>query len=486
MNVTWKIDKLVRALLAVLTLALSSAAPVVALAASVPASGVPINEHGAQEGCVEPRVEEGAPLDVVIKAKLLGALCRQNSVLAVALAFIAGLLTSLSPCVYPLIPITISIFGARQASTKLAAFSLSAFYVLGMSVLYTGLGVLFASLGLVSGSLMAVPWVVMGIGLLCLAMAASMFGAFEISLPAELQGRLSTVGGAGYRGAFLMGLAAGVIAAPCTGPVLAVILSLIGKSGQPTMGITLMASYSLGMGLLFLVLGTFSSALSRIPRSGRWMESVKAVLGLAMIAVAFYLVKPHLGVLQSMAEILGGLPGAAIWAVVLMAAGMAAGALHLSFKDEGKVPKVRKALGLTLASLGLFTLVGWAESGPAAPTGSASMAWVDNHDTALKQAREAGKPVIIDFGAEWCAACKELEKFTFTDPQVAEESRRFINAKIDSTELTDEMTALWKRYGITGLPAVIFIDSRGKVLVDPRVDGFLPPRDFLREMRKVR
>ena len=183
-------NKLVRVLGAGLVIMLASAAPAAALAA-------------VGTDCVESAVHDGAAADVALKAKFLLALCRENSLVAAGLAFVAGLLTSLSPCVYPLIPITISIFGARAATTKLKAFTLSALYVLGMSVLYTGLGVTFASLGMVSGSLMAVPWVVMGIGAICVAMAASMFGAFEVTLPSALQTRLSMVGGHGYKGCLL-------------------------------------------------------------------------------------------------------------------------------------------------------------------------------------------------------------------------------------------------------------------------------------------
>jgi thiol:disulfide interchange protein DsbD len=474
-----------RVLLASGVLLLSTAAPGVLLAADLSLLGATVSSAAATE-CKETPATEGTAADLAIKARLLLALCRDNQVTAGALAFVAGLLTSLSPCVYPLIPITISIFGARQATSRVRAFALSASYVAGMSTLYTALGVTFASLGLLSGGLMAIPAVVIGIGLLCLAMAASMFGAFEIALPVGVQTRLSQVGGAGMRGAFLMGLAAGVIAAPCTGPVLAVILSLISKSGEPGKGAMLMGFYSLGMGMLFLVLGTFSSFLASIPKSGRWMETVKSVLGLSMLGAAAYLVKPHFKGLGELTSSLATLPNVALLALVLLAISIPVGALHLSFKDEGVVPRARKGFGLVMSTAAVLMLLGWMDAAPPTPVTSETITWLREHDTALAQARAQGKPLMIDFGADWCAACKELEHVTYKDPAFVKEAQRFVTVLVDATEETETIKSLFMKYGITGLPVVVFYGSDGKVLTDPRVEGFVAANDFVKEMQRVK
>src|SRR5512139_3785290 len=213
----------------------------------------------------------------------LGALLAQGSVLAFAVAFVGGIATSLTPCVYPLIPITVSIFGARKAGSRREAMTLSGLYVLGIAVMYSALGVGAALTGKAFGSVMQNPWVIGFVALVLAAMAASMFGAFELRLPSSWQARLNTVGGAGRAGAFAMGLVSGIVAAPCTGPVLAAALTFVATKGSIAFGFAIMFTYALGLGLLFFLIGTFSLSL---PKSGPWMDGVKSVFGVALLAAA--------------------------------------------------------------------------------------------------------------------------------------------------------------------------------------------------------
>src|SRR5437660_1544519 len=209
-------------------------------------------------------------------------------------ALTAGLLTALTPCVYPMIPITISIFGARNTSRP-RALVLATIYVAGIAVTFGTLGTTFALLGRAFGTFLANPWVVVPLALLFVAMAVSMFGAFELSLPQGLQQRLNRVGGRGLGGAFLMGLVGGIIAAPCTGPPLAGILAYVATTRDAVRGFGLMATYAGGIGIPFWAIAGFSMSL---PRSGRWMESVKSVLGIALLVAALYYLKnvvPALG-----------------------------------------------------------------------------------------------------------------------------------------------------------------------------------------------
>ncbi|MBA2661761.1 MAG: thioredoxin family protein [Bradymonadaceae bacterium] len=204
------------------------------------------------------------------------------------LVFFAGVLSSLTPCVYPLIPITISIFGARQAGSKREGFLLSLTYVFGIAITYAAMGVVAASVGAVFGGAMQNPWLLAAIAALFFGLGLSSLGVFDFRLPGALQTKLSQKGGVGYGGAFVMGLVAGIIAAPCVGPIVAGILLYVAGQQDLFLGWALLMVFALGMGMLFLVLGTFSSLLNRLPRAGGWMEGVKAFFGVVFIAMSLY------------------------------------------------------------------------------------------------------------------------------------------------------------------------------------------------------
>jgi thiol:disulfide interchange protein DsbD len=227
--------------------------------------------------------------------RVAGAL-HQGSVLAYLLVFVGGVLTSLTPCVYPLIPITLSIFGARGESvTRRRAVSLATAYVGGIAAMYTSLGVVSALAGRGFGTQNSSAWFMVPVACVFLAMAASMFGAFELNLPQSVNARLAQLGGAGFGGAFLMGLVAGIIAAPCTGPVLAAVLAYVATQHSVLFGGSLLFVYAMGMGVLFFVLAASAASL---PRSGGWMEGVKSVFGVVMIVAAAYFLRNVLSPLR--------------------------------------------------------------------------------------------------------------------------------------------------------------------------------------------
>ncbi len=405
----------------------------------------------------------------------LGRLLAQGSVLAFAIAFAGGVLTSLTPCVYPLIPITVSIFGAKRSAHRSQAMTLSGLYVLGIAVMYSALGVVAALTGKAFGSAMRSPWVVGGVALVFAATALSMFGAFELRLPASLQNRLARVGGAGHAGSFAMGLVAGIVAAPCTGPVLAAALTYVATRGSVAFGLGIMFVYALGMGLLFFVIGAFSVSL---PKSGPWMETVRGVFGVALLAAAGVFLKDAIPAVK---PLFLASRAAALVAASAVAAGILIGAVQASFSGPW-LDKLGKALGLVLTVGGIVYAVGAAgarERALAAP-----FPWFHDERQALALAKSEGRPVIIDFWADWCAACKELDQTTWSNPGVRKEAGRFVALKIDATTETPAATAAFEKYQVVGMPTVILIDSSGREM-PARITGAISGEEMAKWLGAV-
>ena len=402
-----------------------------------------------------------------------------------AVLFVGGILTSLTPCVYPLIPITVSVFGARQSEHRARSVALSATYVGGIAAMYSALGLFAALSGKAFGTVLSSPAVVVLLAVFLLVLAASMFGAFEIALPYAVQQKLSGVKGTGFAHAFGMGLVAGIIAAPCTGPVLAGVLAYVATQRNAVLGFWMLFTYAVGMGVLFFVLGATSL---RLPRSGAWMETVKSVLGIALVAAAVALVLPFVprpGPLPLSTRTVGVVAG------VLAFAGVLAGALSLSFHGAAR-EKALKAGALVLLLAGVGLRFGWA--GAPRSDRPFQIPWLSDEKMAVQQSRATGKPLLIDFSAEWCAACKELDVHTWTDPVVAKEvSDRFVALKIDATDETEAIDQLTSKYNVPGLPTVLMMackDDRPPECAVPgegptRVTGFLGPPEMLERLRRV-
>jgi thiol:disulfide interchange protein DsbD len=417
-------------------------------------------------------------------------------------AFGWGFGTSLTPCVYPMIAITVSVFGARQAKSKGEAALLSTAFVLGMAVLFTILFTVAGLTGGMFGAFLQSKGVQIAFGVLFLVLAASMFGAFELQLPDSVMQRLSSVGGVGFGGAFTLGIVTGPIAAPCSGPGLIRLLADVTNSQDWKLGLLYGMSYSLGLGILFWIVGTFATSL---PKSGAWMVWVKSIFGIALVVLALR----HFAVaFPGLVEFVKNEMTFKLIAAGVAVVGLVLGAVHLDWSDGG-LAKVRKGGGILAAVGGGFLLIAAIEKpaevsaeelekiraeaeAEAKKSGDGATAepvrlleWLKTEKDTVEKAKAEKRPMILDFGASWCIACKELEKYTFSDKDVLVKGGRFVAGKIDLTDDEDPANAeLKKKYKITGLPAVIIFDSEGKEV--SRVEKFVEAKEFLAILEPVK
>jgi thioredoxin:protein disulfide reductase len=393
---------------------------------------------------------------------------------AAGIALLGGLLVSLTPCVYPMIAITVSVFGAKKSESHLHGLGLSAAFVLGIVSMFTPLGVVAGLTGSLFGSALQSPWVLTGIAILFLTMSASMLGAFELALPASLTNRLAAVGGVGPKGAFGLGLVCGLIAAPCTGPVLTGILTWIAKTQSAGAGALAMVAFSLGLGLPFLLVGTFAV---RLPKSGQWMMHVKSVLAIVLAVVALYYLGMAFPFIQNWIQ-----PSLTLYiaAGIVLSLGLLIGAIHRQFDSPLMSDKVYKSIGTAAATLSAFVLV------VALMTPDRELDWQKIPvATAAFAAKSEDQPLLVDFTATWCGACKELDRLTFADPEVSREAGRFLAVKVDATDDEDPLVKETMRaHNVVGLPTVLLFDSTGKEA--RRFTDFVAAKEFLQALRNVK
>ena len=424
--------------------------------------------------------------------------------LTLALVFAGGVAVSLTPCLYPMIPITLSIIGARSAGQKpILGFLRSLVFVLGIAVVYTALGFFVARTGGTVGFLFQNKWFVMGVAVLFVAMGLAMMDYFTIQMPASISGRLqSGANRGGFVGAFLLGLVTGVVASPCGSPVLVGVLGIAAQSGRAGVGVSLLFAYAMGIGLLFLLLGTFPAFLGRMPKSGVWMEDVKKLLGLVMLGVAVYYVNTIMPdttywVMVALLSVAAGvfllersgsrrafpklLVAWRVAAVLLLATGAYAGFWRVPVTVSG-VPASAVA---AVVPTGDGTTATQALDG-GAPAVPGKLVWLTSEEEGIAQLKATGKPMMVDFTAAWCAACKQLERDTFSNPDVRAALADFVLVKIDLTEESPEGAALQKKYKSMSLPTVAFVTPDGKILDNLTLYAFESPAKFLERLAKVR
>ncbi len=407
------------------------------------------------------------------------------------LVFLGGLALNLTPCIYPLIPITISYFGGQAEGKKGGVVAHAVLYVIGMAVTYSVLGIIAAFTGSLFGVALQYPPVLVGIALIMVVLALSMFNVYELRMPAFLN-RFAGGGQKGYFGTFFMGLTVGIIAAPCIGPFVLGLLTYVGNRGNVVLGFSLFFVLALGLGVPFLLLGIFSGSINKIPRSGAWMVWVRTIFGFILLGMAVYFLKTLF-------------PDALLYDLALALIMLLAG-IYMAWieptKTAGKVfPFVRNVVGVIFFGLALATAAagirgylddqvnarvqGLAAGGGAA-TKTEGIAWQPYSEERLAAAARDGKTVFIDFFTDWCIACKEMDRDTFSQAEVIAASREFVCLRSNlTTDKDPAIKELYRRYGVRGVPTYVILGPDGKEIEPLRLVGFEPKKEFLARLKQA-
>jgi len=413
-----------------------------------------------------------------------------------ALFFGLGLLLTFTACVLPMLPIVSAIVVGEHA-TRMRAVLLSTAYVLGMAVVYTALGVVAGLLGQSLQAALQNPWVLGAFGLLLALLSLSMFGLYELQLPAAWQHRLTQasnrLSGGQIIGAVVMGALSALIVSPCVTVPLAGALTYIAQTGNAMIGGTALFALSMGMGVPLILVGAGAGNL--LPRAGHWMIVTKAIFGFILLAVALYIVQPVLPAWAAMVA----------WGALLIGAAVFLRTFDSLPDGAGNVQRLGKVVGVVLALAGAAQLVGVAAGGrdPLQPlagvlrasTGASTQAEVHglafrrvnsvaDLDAEVRNASASGRAVMLDFYADWCVSCKEMERLTFTDARVRAALADVVLLQADVTANNADDQALLKRFGLFGPPGTIFFDTQGRE-VQARVVGFERADTFLASLRRA-
>jgi thiol:disulfide interchange protein DsbD len=451
-------------------------APVSPIALSRPGSQIPATQDSGQ-------LPESSGISGQLPAKPPGPesdFGNKGILITFLLVFLGGLALNLTPCVYPMIPITITYFGGQAAGKKGNLFAHALLYVIGMAITYSILGVFAAMTGGLFGAALQYPPVLIGIALIMVLLALSMFDVYELRMPAMLN-RLAGSSQKGLGGTLVMGMTVGIVAAPCIGPFVLGLLTYVGNRGNILLGFLLFFTLALGLGTPFILLGVFSGSIHRLPRSGAWMVWVRKIFGFILLAMAAYFLKNIFP---------DPLAYSLTFALIMLLGG-----IYLAWIDpvpnSGKTFSfVRNLVGVLFFAIALYsattglqsTLVNTQVRMEGSKVGD-RIEWLPYSNGILQRASLEEKPVFIDFYADWCAACKELDNKTYSAAEVIERSSRFIMCKVDLTAAGDpRVEALRKQYEIRGMPTLIFLKPNGEEIAALRGTGFESKDAFLEKM----
>ncbi|MGC1678095.1 MAG: cytochrome c biogenesis protein CcdA [Candidatus Binataceae bacterium] len=377
--------------------------------------------------------------------------------------FLGGIALNLTPCVYPLIGVTVAYFGNQGGGTR-RVLTLAILFVLGIAVMFSAVGVAVAMSGGLFGAAMQNPYVLSLLAAMLVVLALSSFGMFSLQPPQWMLQRAG-VARPGYAGAALMGLGMGVVAAPCIGPFVLGLLLMVERSASPVFGFALFFTLAIGLGLPYIFLALAAGSIRKLPRSGEWLAWVEQLFGFVLIGLALYFLDPvvphHL-----ISRILPYYAAAAgIWLGFITGAGRKLRAFLV----------IRTAVGIVAVVAMIYLLI-------PRPT-LKEIAFAPFNASALQSAATERRPVLIDFSADWCIPCREMEHSTFVNPAVVKEAQRFVLMRADLTKSDHASDQLRGKYGVEGVPTTLIIDSTGEIKV--RKSGYIGPDEMLDDLKHI-
>jgi len=431
----------------------------------------------------------------VSEQNALASMLLKNPTGALFAFFIAGILLAFTPCVFPMVPILSGIIaGQGERMTTVRAFWLSLVYVLAMAVTYTVAGVLAGLFGQNLQALFQNPWILGSFIAIFIALALSMFGFFELQLPASMQTRLTQASnqrqGGSLTGVAVMGFLSALIVGPCVAPPLAAALIVIGASGSALLGGAALFALSMGMGVPLILFGVSAGKL--VPKAGPWMDSIKAVFGIGLLALAIWMLE----------RIVQGPVILLLWGTLAIASGVYLGALERIPEGASGWWRLWKSIGLVLLLLGAIEIIGAASGGenwmkPLKHVGVSGQAARLEHVTfqkiksmtdlqdAVAHANQAGKPAMLDFYADWCVECVRMERNTFSESEIQTLFGQIQPLQADVTQNDETDQALMAEYGIIGPPAILFFNRHGIELRGMRLVGYFEPEEFAQHLQRV-
>ncbi len=377
---------------------------------------------------------------------------------------IGGLALNLTPCVYPLIGVTVAYFGNEGGGPR-RVIGLALLYVLGIALTFSVVGVVAALTGGLFGAAMQNPYVLGAIALMLFALATSSFGLFSLQPPVWLMQRAG-IARPGYVGSLAMGLGMGVVAAPCIGPIVLGLLLTVQRSGSALFGFALFFTLAIGMGIPYVALALAAGNIRNLPRSGEWLAWVEQLFGFILIGLALYFLDP-LTPNRLITRLLPYYAGAA---------GIFLGFIASAGRTWRPFLVLRSSIGVLSTVVIIYMIV-------QARRPLAQLSFAAYSDALMREAQAQHKPVVVDFSADWCVPCREMEHTTFVDPAVIDAARGFVRLRANMTAENDANKALMKQFNVQGVPTTVFIDSQGQIRT--RRVGYVGPRQFLQYLHQA-